>query len=138
MPGQALWLAGRNDRGKYLSPAIGHGAVARPAAGRAQLISEQLHRLGLESPIIPLSQIDFADAVGLSVVHTNRVFQDLRKLGVLSESRCIEVVDKKRLQELGAFDVRYLDPSASLSGWDLRIEVQEISHTIGGPFSRNP
>ena len=34
MLGQALWLAGRNDRGKYLSPAIGHGAVARPAAGR--------------------------------------------------------------------------------------------------------
>jgi len=88
--------------------------VARPAAGHPPLICEQLFRLGLESLIIPLSQIDVADAARLSVVHTNHAFQDLRKLGVLSESRCIEVVDKKSLQELAAFDVRYLDSSASL------------------------
>jgi len=50
-----------------------------PALQRvAYLIREQLYRLGPESPIIPLSQIDVADAVGLSVVHTNCAFQDLR------------------------------------------------------------
>jgi hypothetical protein len=34
----------------------------------------------------------------------------------------IEIVDKARLQNLAAFNGRYLDPDESLSGWDLRIE----------------
>jgi hypothetical protein len=56
-------------------------------------------------------------------VHTNRIFQDLRKLGALAEKRVIEVVNKERLQELAAFDGRYLLPSETLSRWELRIEV---------------
>jgi CRP-like cAMP-binding protein len=95
----------------------------RPALERvAHLLCEQLTRLGINQGGIPLNQIDVADAVGLSVVHANRIFQELRQLGMLSKQRTLEVVDKKRLEELAAFDGRYLNPSESLSRWDLRID----------------
>src|SRR5262249_22291314 len=68
----------------------------RPALERiAHLLCEQLARrdaADISDAIIPLTQIDLADAAGLSVVHVNRTFQELRKLGVLSENgRAIEV-----------------------------------------------
>ena len=88
----------------------------------AHLLCEQLTRLGIDEGVIPLSQIDIADAAGLSVVHTNRIFQELRQLGMLSKQRALEVVDKERLEDLAAFDGRYLDPSESLSRWDLRFD----------------
>ncbi len=56
------------------------------------------------------------------MVHTNRIFQELRQLGVLSKRRLIEVVDNKRLQELADFDAGYLDLSDLFSRWDLRID----------------
>jgi CRP-like cAMP-binding protein len=94
----------------------------RPALQRvAHLLCEQLARLGADKTIIPLTQIDVADAAGLSVVHINRVFQELRQRGVLSKQRLIEVVDQKHLQELAAFDATYLDSGVALSRWDLRI-----------------
>jgi len=79
-------------------------------------------RLGIDEGIIPLSQTDVADAAGLSVVHTNRIFQDLRQLSMLSKQRALEVVDKEGLEGLAAFDASYLDSSESLSRWDLRID----------------
>jgi CRP-like cAMP-binding protein len=95
-----------------------------PAQQRvAHILCEQLARLGPTTSVIPLSQTEIADAVDLSVVHTNRIFQDLRSLGVLAEKRGIEILKKERLQELPAFDGRYLDPRGTLSRWDLRIEV---------------
>jgi AraC-like DNA-binding protein len=109
----------------------------QPALQRvAHLLCEQLTRLGGNERVIPLTQIDVADAVGLSVVHTNRIFQELRELGVLSERRCI--VAEKRLQEIAAFDAGYLDLSVSLSRWDLRMEVQEVSDTTGGNVRPHP
>lgn len=118
--GQALWRAAMIEASIFRQRLV----MARwPAQQRvAHLLCEQLSRLGPENSVIPLSQIDVADTVGLSVVHTNRILQELRKLGVLSEKRCIEVVNKERLQELAAFDGRYLDPSESPSRWDLRFE----------------
>jgi hypothetical protein len=88
----------------------------------AHLLAEQLFRLGPQVRIVPLSQIDVADASGLTAVHTNRVLQKLRKLGVLSEKRCIEVVNRECLHEVAAFDSRYLKAVDTLSLWDIRIE----------------
>jgi len=91
----------------------------------SHLLCEQLHRrraIGIESGVIPLTQIDLADAAGLSVVHTNRVLQDLRKLGTVSaNSRTIEVVNWERLADIAKFDNRYLTLPA-LSGWEIRTE----------------
>jgi CRP-like cAMP-binding protein len=118
--GQALWRAAMIEASIFRQRLV----MARwPALQRvAHLLCEQLFRRGPQNPVIPLSQIDVADTVGLSVVHTNRIFQELRQLGVLSKRRLIEVVNTERLQELAAFDGRYLDLSASLSRWDLRID----------------
>jgi CRP-like cAMP-binding protein len=89
-------------------------ANQRPALERvASLLCEQVFRLetvGLDGQQIPLTQIDLADAAGLSVVHVNRTIQDLRELGALSKaSHGILVVDKKRLMHIAKFDASYLD-----------------------------
>jgi CRP-like cAMP-binding protein len=118
--GQALWQAAMIEASIFRQRLV----MARwPARRRvAHLLCEQLCRLGPTATVVPLSQIEVADTVGLSVVHTNRSLQELRRLCVLADKRCIEVVNKQRLQELAAFDGRYLDPSASLSRWDLRFD----------------
>ena len=41
----------------------------------------RLETIGIAGDVIPLTQIDLADAAGLSVVHVNRTIQDLRELG---------------------------------------------------------
>ena len=99
----------------------------RPALQRiSHLLCEQLHRrraIGIDSGVIPLTEIDLADAAGLSVAHINRVFQDLRELGVISASdRTIEVVNWEHLAEMAKFDHRYLTMPAALSDWDIRTE----------------
>lgn len=89
----------------------------------ANLLCEQIARLdaiGTTTGVIPLTQIDLADAAALSVVHVNRTIQDLRELGVLSKSsRVIQVMDKDRLVELAQFDSRYLQPQAPPPQWEL-------------------
>jgi hypothetical protein len=57
------------------------------------------------------------------VVHINRVFQDLRKLGAISASgRTIEVVNWERLANVANFDSRYLTMPAALSTWEVSAE----------------
>ena len=89
-------------------------AHLRPALERiASLLCEQVVRLeamGFDGEQIPLTQVDLADAAGLSVVHVNRTIQDLRELGALSKaSHGIRVVDKNRLMHIAKFDAGYLD-----------------------------
>ena len=87
--------------------------VQRPAVERiANLLCEQIFRLeavGIVDHVVPLTQIDLADAAGLSVVHVNRTIQDLRGLGALSK-RChdIKVENKERLVQIAQFDESYL------------------------------
>ena len=85
----------------------------RPAIERiANLLCEQIFRLeaaGLLSDVVPLMQIDLADAAGLSVVHVNRTIQDLRELGALAKnSHGIRVENKDRLVQIAKFDASYL------------------------------
>lgn len=96
----------------------------RPALPRiANLLCEQMVRLeaiGINSGIIPVTQIDLADAVSLSAVHMNRTVQDLRELGVLSsKSRTITVVQRDQLADIAKFDGRYLNMPQALSKWRL-------------------
>jgi CRP-like cAMP-binding protein len=118
--GRALWRAAVMDVGIFRQRLVDS---RRPALQRvAHLLCEQMARLGISKGVIPLTQTDLADAAGLSVVHINRVFQELRQLGVLANQRLIEIANCARLQELGAFDAGYLNASQSLSQWDLRID----------------
>src|SRR5215469_930400 len=86
----------------------------QPALQRvAHLLCEQLARreaVGINSATIPLTQVDLADAVGLSIVHINRTVQKLRRLGILSaKGPSIEVVSRAGLVTLANFDGHYLN-----------------------------
>lgn len=55
------------------------------------------------------TQLDIADAQGLSPVHVNRVMQQLRAAGLIAlKSRSLEVLNRQGLERLGFFDPRFL------------------------------
>ena len=58
---------------------------------------------------LPITQIEFADALGLSSVHVNRVLQDLRREGLIgSQGRTVVIDDWERLTGMAEFDPTYL------------------------------
>jgi CRP-like cAMP-binding protein len=90
----------------------------------AHLLCEQLSRreaVGIKCARLPLSQIDVADATGLSVVHVNRTIQTLRGIKALSEASHLEVIDRKQLAQIAKFDGRYLNMPQLLSRWAVRL-----------------
>lgn len=57
----------------------------------------------------PLTQTQFGDALGLSIVHTNRTLQRLRRTGTIEwQDGVVKINDWPLLQELGQFDPTYL------------------------------
>ena len=58
---------------------------------------------------IPITQIEFADAAGLSNVHINRVLQELRRDGlIVFKGSTLSVPDWDKLSQAGEFDPTYL------------------------------
>lgn len=58
---------------------------------------------------LPLTQQDFGDALGKSVVQTNRVIQTMRQLGLISwQAQRVTVLNWAGLAELAEFDPTYL------------------------------
>lgn len=58
---------------------------------------------------LPMTQLDLADALGLTPVHVNRVVQELRHGGLLElRKHSVFLPDLPRLKELGDFDDLYL------------------------------
>ncbi len=58
---------------------------------------------------LPLTQADFGEALGLSIVHVNRSFQWLRREGHISTSgRVITIENPIAMQALSGFDNKYL------------------------------
>jgi len=127
-----LWARAQNNLG--LSRALNRstivdGAIARawlanvsrqPADKRlAHLLCELRHRLarvGLADEYgFPLlfTQLDLADALGLSVVHVNRVLQGLKKVGLVrSENHRMIFPDLGALEQFAGFSPNYLHPGA--------------------------
>lgn len=92
------------------------GVARKSAISRvAHFFCEQFMRMeavGLTNgnqATLGVRQNDIADSLGLSIVHTNRVLQQLRKMGLIElRSRTLTVVDWKELQGIGEFDPDYL------------------------------
>ena len=91
--------------------------VGRRSASKrmAHLIAElraRLSVLGLSTADtfeLPMTQIDLADALGLTPVHVNRVVQELRRSGLIKLSKhVVSLADAERLMQLGDFDNTYL------------------------------
>jgi CRP-like cAMP-binding protein len=123
--GLALWRASMLEASIFRKRLLNVGR--QPALQRvAHLLCEQLVRreaVGINSATIPLTQMDLADAAGLSIVHINRTFQELRRLNILSkEGRTIKVVDRERLAGLASFNGNYLNMPQLLSHWHVKIE----------------
>jgi CRP-like cAMP-binding protein len=133
--GLALWRATMLEASIFRKRLLTVGR--QPALQRvAHLLCEQLARreaVGINGSTIPLTQMDLADAAGLSIVHINRTFQELRRLNVLSkEGRAIRVVDRERLACLAGFDGNYLNMPQLLSDWQVRMEPASV------PAGRSP
>jgi hypothetical protein len=79
--------------------------------------------IGITSSVLPITQIDVADAAALSIVHVNRTIQTLRSLNVLSKARqAIEVVDRQELARIAEFDGSYLNMPKLAPKWAVQIE----------------
>ena len=96
----------------------------RDAYGRtAHLICELLARykaLGQaqdDSFDLMVTQEHLADALGLCIVHVNRVLQRLRAERLIeTPNRRIRVLDRDRLEAVADFDPAYLRPAAPIRG----------------------
>lgn len=89
-------------------------ALPRVAHRLCELFDRQ-QLSGAAGPVIPLTQIDLADATGLSLVHVNRTIQQLRTLGLMTGNHHLEVADRRRLGQLCGFEGSYLHVVSPLS-----------------------
>ena len=75
-------------------------------------IFERLRPVGMtdgNSCIMPITQVDMADATGLSVVHLNRTVQELRASGlIVLRDRTLTINDLDALQDAALFSPSYL------------------------------
>lgn len=75
-------------------------------------IFERLRPVGMienNSCLMPVTQMDLADATGLSVVHLNRTLQELRALGlIVLRERTLTINDLDTLKEAALFSPSYL------------------------------
>ena len=59
--------------------------------------------------ICRITQVELADAIGVSTVHVNRVLQELRSAGLIqSKGTQITIPDWDRLKDVAEFDPLYL------------------------------
>lgn len=87
-------------------------------ARMAHIICEIRARLDQVSDVredgfdLPLRQQDFADMLGLTSVHVNRMLKQLRESGLISLSQQrLTLVDREGLENLAQFDGSYLTPA---------------------------
>lgn len=112
--GRALWWATLVDEAVLREWIVNMGA--RPAEERvAHLLCELLLRLDIVGLVqggsyeLPITQSDLADTMGLSVVHVNRMLQNLREQGLITlKSKTLVVKDAGRLMQISGFDPNYL------------------------------
>jgi CRP-like cAMP-binding protein len=72
----------------------------------------RLHTVGLTdgtSCHFPLTQVDLADATGLTAVHVNRTLQELRRDGLIElQSKTLTIPDLNALRQVALFNDNYL------------------------------
>jgi CRP-like cAMP-binding protein len=91
---------------------IGRRSAIERAARTLCEVLVRLRAVGLATDHhceLPLTQVELADALGISPVHVNRVLQELRATGLIMLSGgSLTVLDWAGLQEIGGFDPTYL------------------------------
>jgi CRP-like cAMP-binding protein len=112
--GRLLWLSTIVDGAMHRAWIVALGRMA-PLNHLAHFLCEMRTRLevvGLvtdQSFRLPITQIDLADMMGLSVVHVNRTLQELRATGMVTWiGSTVSIKDWDGLKQLGQFDPSYL------------------------------
>ncbi len=111
---QALWWSTLVDEATLRAWVVNLGQ--RSAYERAaHLLCELFYRLravGLtngKSCILPITQGELGDTLGLTIVHTNRMLQDLRRDSVVElRGRILTILDLDALQKVAMFSPGYL------------------------------
>jgi CRP-like cAMP-binding protein len=116
----ALWRETLVDAAIFREWIINLGrrsAMARMAHLLAEL-HERLRLIGRTTDgkfELPITQIELADCLGVSVVHVNRTIQQLRRGGLVAIERAtFHLLEEQRLEELGQFDPVYLHHGRSM------------------------
>jgi CRP-like cAMP-binding protein len=111
---EALWCETLSNSSIQREWALNIGrriALERVAHLLCELV-ERLRPVGLlegNSCTFPITQLDLADATGLSVVHLNRTLQELRASGlIVLRERMLTINDLDALKGVGLFDASYL------------------------------
>lgn len=112
--GAAFWRETLIDAAIFRQWMVGMGR--KEALGRiAHLLCEMYVKsqaVGLtdgQSCPLPITQVEFADALGLTPVHVNRVLQDLRRMGLVVLTRStLTVLDWEGLVRASEFEPLYL------------------------------
>ncbi len=111
---EALWceLLADNAIQREWAVNIGRRLALERVAHLLCEIFERLRPVGLlegNSCAFPITQLDLADATGLSVVHLNRTLQELRASGlIVLRERTLTVNDLDELKKAGLFNPNYL------------------------------
>lgn len=114
--GRAFWFDTLNDASAFREWMVNVGR--RTALQRtAHLLLELHYRMSeigaadKDSFLLPVSQADLSDALGISPVHLNRTLQWLRAERLIrSISRTVIIEDSVRLTEIAGFQANYLHP----------------------------
>jgi CRP-like cAMP-binding protein len=116
----ALWREALVDAAVFREWIVNVGrraAVSRMAHLLAE-IGVRLEAIGLAEGgryELPMTQLDLADALGLSSVHVNRVIQELRREGLIEmRKHAVALLDLPRLTKIADFDALYLHQSEKL------------------------
>ncbi|ANU08681.1 Crp/Fnr family transcriptional regulator [Paraurantiacibacter namhicola] len=119
---RALWFSTLLDAAMHREWIFRLGRLN--AEGRiAHLICELIERLRLvdryngKSLTVPLLQRDYAEACGITPVHTNRSFRNLRERGYLEPTGdgVVKIFDEAALRKLAQFEGDYLYGDGALA-----------------------
>jgi CRP-like cAMP-binding protein len=109
-----LWLSTLMDAAVQRERILSIGR--RSALGRiAHLMCELFVRFGVVGQVegqsfrLPLTQLDLADATGLTSVHVNRMLRELRSKELMTfRNAVVEIHDLEGLERVAEFDRSYL------------------------------
>lgn len=116
----ALWWAGAQEDGMLREQIVRLGR--RSAIQRTCHLLLELHRRLLmvhqatdESFILPITQIEISDVLGLSIVHVNRTLKKLDDAGLIERRKSLmRLLDRESLAQLCDFDVAHFHLDSTL------------------------
>ena len=111
---RAMYVAQLVDEGTLRAWIVSLGR--RSSTERAAHLLLELYVRGIRAGVashdeveLPLSQVVFADALGMTPVHINRVLQELRRGGAIELRRgMLRIKDSAELTRISGFDDNYL------------------------------